>query len=61
MEILGLLINSYYGNRHMRSRYNIHAQFHGNTLTSETKQFLSEGKFTVRSDATPAGVCKGNR
>jgi hypothetical protein len=61
MEIRGRLINSYYGNRRMRGRYNIHALFQENTLTSETKHFLSEGKFTVRSDATPAGVCKGKR
>jgi len=30
------LINSYYDNRHMRGRYNIHVLFHGKTLTKES-------------------------
>jgi len=38
MEILGWLIISCYGNRHMRGRYNVHALFHGNTVTSGTKK-----------------------
>jgi len=61
MEIIGWLIKSYYGNRHMRGIYSIHALFHGNTVTSEVKHFLSEGKFTGSSNATSPGVCEGDR
>jgi len=31
----------------MRGRYNIHALFHGKTVTTESKNLLSEGRFTV--------------
>jgi len=45
METLGWLIISWYGNRHIRDRYNIHALFHGNTVTTESTQLPSESMF----------------
>jgi hypothetical protein len=47
MELLGWLVISYYGNYHMRDLYNIHALFHGNTVTTESKQVLSEDTLRV--------------
>jgi len=37
MEPFRWLIISYYGNRHMRGLYNIHALFHGKAVTIESK------------------------
>jgi hypothetical protein len=47
MEPLGWLIFSNYGNRHMRGLYNIHALFHGKAVTTQSKQVISEGTFSV--------------
>ena len=47
MEPLEWLIISYYGDRHMRGLYNIHALFRGTAVITESKQILSEGKFSV--------------
>jgi hypothetical protein len=46
MEPLGWLNISYYGKCNMRGLYNIHALFHGKTVTTESKQELSEGTFS---------------
>jgi len=47
MEPIAWLINSYYGDSHMRGLYNIRALFHGKAVTIESKQELSEGTFSV--------------
>jgi len=55
MEPFGWLIISYYGNRHTKGLYNIHALFHWKPVTAESKQLRSEGTFSVNqwSDAIP--------
>jgi len=48
MEPLGWLIVLYYIDRNMGGRYNIHALFHGKTVTKESKELLSEGRFEFK-------------
>jgi len=48
MEPLGWLIITYYDNRRMRGRYNIHALFHGKAVTTESKLVRSEGTFKFK-------------
>jgi len=59
MEPLGCLNILYYGNRHMKDLYSIHALFHGKAVTTEPSSYSLKANSRLSSYATSSGVCEG--